>query len=74
MAVKVKVCGLTRLEDVEAAVNAGADAIGFIHGFPRSPRNLSEQELGYLLSKAPEEVERIIVTPFETIESLKTLS
>jgi indole-3-glycerol phosphate synthase/phosphoribosylanthranilate isomerase len=34
----VKVCGLTRQEDVDAAVEAGADLLGFIH-VERSPRH-----------------------------------
>jgi indole-3-glycerol phosphate synthase/phosphoribosylanthranilate isomerase len=33
----VKVCGLTRQEDVDAAVEAGADLVGFIH-VPETPR------------------------------------
>src|SRR4051794_5791719 len=33
----VKICGITRLEDAEAAVDAGASAIGFIF-WPESPR------------------------------------
>jgi len=44
----VKVCGITRREDAEAAVSAGASAIGFIF-YPRSPRYISPEtaaELG----------------------------
>ena len=33
----VKICGITRLEDAEAAVAAGAEAIGFVF-WPKSPR------------------------------------
>ena len=33
----VKICGITRLEDAEAAVAAGAGAIGFVF-WPKSPR------------------------------------
>lgn len=39
--VKVKVCGLTRMEDVVAATEAGADALGFVKE-PSSPRFLSD--------------------------------
>ena len=37
---RVKICGLTRLEDVNAAMSAGADALGFVVDSPTSPRNL----------------------------------
>ena len=33
----VKICGITRREDAEAAVDAGASAIGFVF-WPKSPR------------------------------------
>ena len=44
----IKICGITRRQDAEAAVNAGATAIGFIF-VPRSPRYVTPEtaaELG----------------------------
>ena len=37
---RVKICGMMRLSDVSAAVNEGADAVGFVIDSPSSPRNL----------------------------------
>ena len=50
----VKVCGLTRQEDVDAAVEAGADLVGFILA-RESPRRTDE------LLDAPETVLRVAV-------------
>jgi phosphoribosylanthranilate isomerase len=38
---RVKICGLTRLEDVNAALTEGAAALGFVVESPASPRNLT---------------------------------
>jgi len=59
---RVKVCGLTREEDVRAAVEAGADAVGFIVGFPSSPRNLSLEAAGRMMQGVPPFVETVLVT------------
>ncbi|MGQ2981706.1 MAG: phosphoribosylanthranilate isomerase, partial [Polaromonas sp.] len=39
---RIKICGLTREEDVDAAVAAGADAVGFVMYAP-SPRYVSAE-------------------------------
>jgi phosphoribosylanthranilate isomerase len=40
--VRVKVCGITNLADARAAVEAGADALGFV--FAKSPRKVSAEK------------------------------
>ncbi|WP_114418640.1 phosphoribosylanthranilate isomerase [Marinospirillum perlucidum] len=46
--IRAKICGLTRKQDVEAAVRAGADALGLVF-YPPSPRSVSPQEAAKLL-------------------------
>ena len=55
--VKIKICGLTRAEDVQAAVKAGADAIGFV--FTASPRRVSIDKAVELSAHVPGEVLRV---------------
>jgi phosphoribosylanthranilate isomerase len=49
---RIKLCGLTRRDDVEAAVAAGADAIGQVF-YPPSPRNVSAEQAAALLAALP---------------------
>ncbi len=49
---RVKICGLTREADVDAAVAAGADAIGFVF-YPPSPRYVSPQRAAELVRRIP---------------------
>ena len=49
---RIKLCGLTREQDVLAAVAAGADAIGLVFYEP-SPRYVAPAQAAQLLSKAP---------------------
>jgi phosphoribosylanthranilate isomerase len=46
----VKICGLTRLDDCLAAVDAGADTLGF-NFYPRSPRYLSPETCALLVGE-----------------------
>jgi phosphoribosylanthranilate isomerase len=49
---RIKICGLTREEDVRAAVSAGADAIGFVF-YPPSPRFVSFERAAELARLIP---------------------
>ncbi len=49
---RIKICGLTREEDVDAAVNAGADAIGMVF-YPPSPRYISIERAAALCRRVP---------------------
>ncbi len=49
---RIKLCGLTRPEDIRAAVAAGADAIGFVF-YPPSPRHVSAEQAARLLKELP---------------------
>jgi len=56
--VRVKICGLTRLQDVQAAVAAGADALGFVFT-PRSRRVLEPAAALELVRRVPAFVARV---------------
>ena len=49
---RVKICGLTRERDVDAAVEAGADAIGLVL-YPKSRRSVSVQRAAELARRLP---------------------
>lgn len=50
--VKVKICGITNYDDAVAAVDAGADALGFVF-FRESPRYLSSEDAGRIIRHLP---------------------
>ncbi|WP_404297853.1 phosphoribosylanthranilate isomerase [Halomonas sp.] len=55
---RVKLCGLTRPKDVDAAVAAGADALGFVL-WPGSRRAVDEERLADLAARVPAFVTRV---------------
>lgn len=68
--VRVKICGITREEDLTVAVAAGADAVGFLVGVPSSPRNLALKRAEKLLRQVPIFVDSVVVTAPDSITEL----
>lgn len=54
----IKICGMTNLEDALTAVDAGADAVGFVF-YEKSPRNISVEAAREIVEKLPESVEKV---------------
>ncbi len=64
----VKICGTTNLEDALIAVDAGADAVGFVF-YDKSPRNITVEAAREIVGKLPAGVEKVGVFVSETAES-----
>ena len=58
MAVRVKICGITRMQDLHAACEAGADALGFVF-YEKSPRHVSLDAAAELVRALPPFVQSV---------------
>jgi phosphoribosylanthranilate isomerase len=68
---RIKICGLTREQDVDAAIDAGADAVGFVL-YPASPRAVTPERAAQLAARLP-----LFVTPvllFVNEDAAKTIA
>ena len=61
MSVKVKICGLSTTETIDAAIDAGADFIGLVF-YPRSPRNVTLAQASQLAGHARGKVKIVALT------------
>ncbi len=59
--IRVKICGLTRPEDMRAAVDAGAGYVGLVF-FPKSPRHVTPAQAAALSGLVPPGVAKVALT------------
>ena len=55
--IKIKICGLTREQDVQACVGVGVDALGFV--FTKSPRQITASRATELTSLVPDGILKV---------------
>ena len=56
--IRVKICGITSYEDAMVAIEAGADALGFVF-YDKSPRFISFETARLIVDKLPPFIERV---------------
>lgn len=56
--VKVKICGITNLEDALESIKAGCDAIGFVF-YKKSPRYISMERAVKIIERLPKDIKKV---------------
>ena len=76
MSPRVKICGVSTVDVLEAAVSEGASDVGLVF-FPRSPRNVSAEQAAALSAAAPAEITVVglfVDPPDETLERVLSVA
>jgi phosphoribosylanthranilate isomerase len=71
--VRVKICGITRVEDAVFSEHAGADAIGVVMFSPTSRRSVSESRTREIFGVLGPFVTRVVVTHTKSEDDLKKI-
>ena len=65
----IKICGTTNLEDALTAVDAGADALGFVF-YEKSPRKIDPETAREVVEQLPPDIEKFGVFVNDSVETI----
>ncbi len=69
---RIKICGITNLEDALAAVESGADALGFV--FAESPRRISPENAARIIRSLPPFLTCVGIFVDESVETVRKIA
>lgn len=69
---RVKICGITSLEDALCAIESGADALGFVF-YPQSPRYITPDNAAKIIMNLPPFIEKVALFVNETAQHIRSV-
>lgn len=69
---RVKICGITSLQDAQCAIDAGADALGFVF-YPQSSRYISPDDAYTIIRDLPPFIEKVALFVNESSDTIRSI-